>query len=116
HQQLPILPSPASVKNLFQNQWRRHTVSTISSMGTPFVSGSSQKTKAAMITIQIAKKKKMKAFILHIMERKACAMRKVKSMLELTAKENPVVLVARGNVSDGISHPRGPHDHAKLET
>jgi hypothetical protein len=69
-----------------------------------------------MVTIQTAKKKKMKARMEHIKDRKACAMRKVKSMLELTANENPAVRVSSGNVSDGMSHPRGPHDHAKLDT
>jgi hypothetical protein len=42
--------------------------------------------------------------------------RKVKSMLELTAKENPAVLVSSGNVSDRITHSSGPHDRAKLAT
>lgn len=43
-------------------------------------------------------------------------MMKVKSMLELTANENPADLVSKGNVSLGMSHPIGPHDHAKLIT
>ncbi|KAG9157350.1 hypothetical protein Leryth_004997 [Lithospermum erythrorhizon] len=34
------------------------------------------------------------------------------NMFELTAKANPAVLVSIGNVSLGINHPIGPHDHA----
>lgn len=49
-------------------------------------------------------------------ERKAWAMRKVKSMLELTAKEKPAALVWIGKISLGINQPRGPHDQAKPET
>jgi hypothetical protein len=37
-------------------------------------------------------------------------------MLELTAKEIPAIRIASGNVSDGISQPGGPHNHAKLDT
>lgn len=33
-------------------------------------------------------------------------------MFVLTAKAKPAVLVSIGNVSLGINHPKGPHDHA----
>ncbi|KAH9618887.1 hypothetical protein KSS87_015598 [Heliosperma pusillum] len=46
------------------------------------------------------------------MERKACAIRKVNNMFELTEKAKPAVLVSTGKISLGMSHPSGPHDHA----
>ncbi|KAH9620823.1 hypothetical protein KSS87_015130, partial [Heliosperma pusillum] len=45
-------------------------------------------------------------------ERKACAIKKVNNMFELTEKANPAVLVSTGKISLGMSHPSGPHDHA----
>lgn len=101
---------------LFQYQCFFHTLSTMSSIGTPFVSGSRNLVNSPMTTIHAAKKKKIAALMWHIIDRNACAMRKVKSMLELTAKANPAVLVSTGNVSLGINQPRGPHDQAKLIT
>ncbi|KAL5701857.1 hypothetical protein ACHQM5_027149 [Ranunculus cassubicifolius] len=85
---------------LFQNQCCFHTCSTMLSMGTFFVSGRRNMTNNAIAMIHAAKKKNINAFI----------------MLELTAKAKPIVLVSRGNVSLGINHPRGPHDHANAMT
>ena len=99
----------------FQNQCFFQTRSVISSIGTPLVSGSKKITNTNMIVIHAAKKKKIPARMRHIMDRNACAMMKVKSMFELTAKAYPAVLVSRGKVSLGMSHPSGPHDHANPE-
>ena len=41
---------------------------------------------------------------------------KVKIMFMLTAQKKPAVLVSSGNISLGINHPSGPHDHAKPDT
>ena len=41
---------------------------------------------------------------------------KVKIMFMLTAQKKPAVLVSNGNISLGINHPKGPHDHAKPDT
>lgn len=108
--------SPSSSKNLRQNQCCFHTLSTMTSTGTPFVSGMKKKANNIITMIQAAKKKKIPACILHNIDKKACAMMKVQSMLELTAKEYPAVLVSRGKVSLGINQPRGPHDHANPPT
>ncbi|KAL8139566.1 hypothetical protein V2J09_005587 [Rumex salicifolius] len=66
-----------------------------------------------MIRIQPEKKRKTYALKWQSIDKKAWARMKVKSMFVLTAKANPAVLVSTGNVSLGMSHPSGPHDHAK---
>ncbi|KAL2530545.1 Cyclic nucleotide-regulated ion channel family protein [Forsythia ovata] len=63
--------------------------------------------------MQRRRRKCRPAYIWHSIDRNACAIRKVKTILALTAKANPAVLVSRGKVSLGINQPSGPHDHAK---
>ncbi|GER44709.1 cyclic nucleotide-regulated ion channel family protein [Striga asiatica] len=92
-------PSPfaSSLKNLFQTGCFFQSLSSTSSIGTPFVSGNRNSTNKPITTIHAAKKKKMNA----------CAIMNVNIMLELTATANPAV-----RISLGISQPIGPHDHA----
>ncbi|KAG0489098.1 hypothetical protein HPP92_007756 [Vanilla planifolia] len=68
---LLALSSSTSTMYLFQYQCCLHTLSVISSTGTPFVSGKRKMTKMAMMSIQPPKKKKMPDFMWHIIERKA---------------------------------------------
>lgn len=88
----------------------------MSSIGTPFVSGSKNTVNNPMKKIQTEKKKNMFDFIWHNIDKNAWAMPKVKNMLVLTANAKPAVLVSKGNISVGINQPRGPHDHAKAIT
>ncbi|KAH0467391.1 hypothetical protein IEQ34_004629 [Dendrobium chrysotoxum] len=108
--------SSASSTKRFQNQCCFQTLSVISSIGTFFVSGKKKSTKMDIMTTQPEKKAKMPYFMWQSMERKACAMTKVKSRLVQTVTLCPADLVSSGNVSLGISQPSGPQDHAKAET
>lgn len=81
-------------------------------MGTPLVSGIKKYANRPITTIQPTKKKKIPACMLHSIDKKACAIKNVKNMLQHTANANPEVLVSTGKVSLGISQPSGPHDHA----
>jgi len=69
-----------------------------------------------MIRTQPEKNKKIPNLKWHNIERKACAMTKVKSKLTQTVTLCPAERVSNGKVSLGISHPRGPQDHAKEDT
>ena len=103
-------------KNLFQYQCCLQTLSVISSIGTFLVSGSMKNAKSPMINTQAEKNRKMPYLRWHSIERKACAITKVKSMLTDTVTLCPIERVSSGNVSLGINHPRGPQDQAKDET
>ena len=97
---------------LFQNQCGFHTLSLTSSMATPFVSGIKNKANSPITLIQALKKKNIPDLIPQSIDKKACAITNVNNMLHETATANPALRVSRGNVSLGISHPKGPHDHA----
>ncbi|KAH0467366.1 hypothetical protein IEQ34_004604 [Dendrobium chrysotoxum] len=84
-------------------------------MGTPFISGKRNRTKSPITRDQPEKKKKVAAFISQSMERKTCAIRKVKIMFPLIEHHKPAVLVSRGNISLGIKPQRGPHDHVETD-
>ncbi|KAK2371790.1 sugar transport protein [Trifolium repens] len=81
-----------------------------------FVSGTKKNTKIDMMKTQLEKKMKMPNLKWHNMDRNACAMTNVKSKLTQTVTLCPAERVSNGNVSLGISHPRGPQDQAKAET
>lgn len=115
------LPSPfplssSSSKYLFQNQCFFHTLSVISSMGIPLVSGNKKMANNSMTRIHAAKKKKIPARMWQSMVRNAWAMRKVNNMLVPTAKKKPAFRTSNGKISLGINHPKGPHDHANPDT
>ena len=106
----------ASVTKLFHNQCFFHTLSIISSIGTFLVSGTRNTTNTDIINTQPAKKKKIPYLKWQSIDRNACATPKVKRRFTHTVTLCPADLVSRGNVSLGINHPRGPHDHAKADT
>ncbi|CAA7395465.1 unnamed protein product [Spirodela intermedia] len=108
--------STSSSRYRFQNQCWRQTRSAISSMGTFLVSGRKKRTKVDMTTTQPEKNTKMPNLKWHSMERKACAMTKVKSRFTQTVTLCPADRVSSGKVSLGMSHPSGPQDQAKDDT
>jgi hypothetical protein len=84
----PLVPVAATSSllsiNLFQNQCFFHTLSVISSIGIFFVSGSRNTTNIDMMSTQLEKNKKMPNFKVQSMERKDCAITKVKIKLTQT--------------------------------
>ncbi|BAT08086.1 Os09g0416250 [Oryza sativa Japonica Group] len=99
----------------FQNQCFLHR-STISSMGTPLVSGRKTWTKTVMTVIHPAKKRKMPNLSAQSRDRNACAMTKVKKRFTATVMLCPADLVSSGKISLGTVHPSGPHDHPNAST
>lgn len=106
----------SSSTNLFQNQCRFHTCSVISSIGTFFVSGNKNNTNTDIIKTQLEKNKNIPNFKWQSIERKAWAITNVNSKFTQTVTLWPAERVSNGNVSLGINHPSGPHDHANEET
>ncbi|GER37090.1 homeobox protein 31 [Striga asiatica] len=98
-----------------QNQCFFHK-KLISSIGTPFVSGKKKYTKAVMIVIHPAKKRKIPNLNAHKSDRKTCPITKVKKRLTATVILCPADLVSNENISLGTVHPSGPHDHPKAVT
>ncbi len=97
--------------NLFQNQCLLHT-SSISSMGTPLVSGTYRNTKNGMKKFHTAKKRKRPHLREHNMVKNDSMITKQNKKFTDTPMLSPADLVSSGKISLGINHSHGPHDQA----
>jgi hypothetical protein len=95
--------------NLFQNQCLLHT-SSISSMGTPLVSGTYRSTKNGMKKFHTAKKTKKPHLREHNMVKNDSTITKLNKKFTDTPMLSPADLVSSGKISLGINHSHGPHD------
>ncbi len=97
--------------NLFQNQCLLHTIS-ISSMGTPFVSGRKKKKNICAIANHAAKNRKRPHLKEHNMDRLVSRAKKLNNKRTKTVMLNPADLVSSGKISLGINQSNGSHDIA----
>jgi hypothetical protein len=101
----------SSGMNLFQNQCLLHTIS-ISSSGTPFVSGRRKNTNTCATTTHIAKNRKRPHLNEHNMDEFVSRVKKVNRKRTKIVKLNPADLVSSGKISLQIDQANGSHDTA----
>jgi hypothetical protein len=97
--------------NLFQNQCLLHTIS-ISSMGTPFVSGRKKNINTCAIATHAAKNRKRPHLKEHNMDRLVSRVKKLNNKRTNIVMLNPADLVSSGKISLGINQANGSHDNA----
>jgi hypothetical protein len=101
----------SSGMNLFQNQCLLHTIS-ISSSGTPFVSGRRKNTNTCATTTHIAKSRKRPHLNEHNMNKFVSRAKKVNRKRTKMVKLNPADLVSSVKISLQIDQANGSHDTA----